>query len=151
MTDGGRFGGENVTVALPGGCQCPGTPHAQDEVYLLPRLTFDGGAAAEAVLRDGLGKGDLDAIAVPVLHAYLAHQVAGWNLVGPDGKPVPYSAALLIKDWESARVVGDAADDLYSGVLLAPLVASASASSPGGPTGASTSPRTRTASKPRRR
>lgn len=150
MTDGGRFGGANITVALPGGCQCPGTPHEQDEVYLLPRLTFDGGAAAEDVIRAGLGKGDVDAIAVPITHAYLTHQVAGWNLVGPDG-PLPYSSDLLVKDWESARVVGDAADDLYSGVLLAPLVASVSKSSPGGPTGPSTSPRTRSASRPRKR
>jgi hypothetical protein len=150
VTDGGRFGGANVTVPLPGGCQCPGTPHAQDEVYLLPRLTFDGGAAAEAVLERAIGGGDAEAIAVPLMHAYLEHQVVGWNLTDAAGAPLPYTRDLLVRDWESARIVADKADDLYSGALLAPLLAAASQSSPGGPTAASTSARTPTASRRRK-
>lgn len=147
----GRFGGERVAVPLPGGCQCPGAPHERDEVYLLPRLTFDGGAAAEAVISTAIGTGDADAVAVPLVRAYLAHQVAGWNLVDADGQPVPYSMELLLSDWETARVVGDAADELYSEGLLAPLVAAVSTSSQGGRTAPSTSPRTRTASSRRKR
>lgn len=145
-----RFPTDRVTVALPGGCQCPGQPHAQDEAYLLPRLTFEGGAAAEAVLAAAIGRGDTEAVARPLVRAYLEHQVTGWNLTGEAGAPLPYSSALLLSDWEVARVVGDAADDLYSEALLAPLLAAASKSSPGGPTGPSTSPRTPRASRRRK-
>lgn len=148
----GWFGGERVTVPLPA-CRCPGTPHERDEVYLLPALTFDGGAAADTAVRrapvteTGL---DVDRLTKDLCRAYLTHQVAGWNLVDADGRPVPYSASLLLSNWEVARIVGDAADELYSEGLLAPLVAAVSTSSPAGPTGPSTSPRTRSASRPRK-
>lgn len=145
-----RFPADRVTVALAGGCQCPGQPHAQDEVYLLPRLSWEGGSAAEAVIAAALGRGDAEAVARPLVRAYLEHQVAGWNLAGPDGAPLPYDVELLLSDWSIARAVGEAADELYSEALLAPLVASASKSSPAGPTGASTSARTRSASGRRR-
>lgn len=147
----GRFGGEPVAVPLPGGCQCPGTPHAQDEVYLLPRLTFDGGAAAEAVLMSGIGHRDADALVRPLIRAYLEHQVSGWNLVGEAGVPVPFSPALLLSDWDTAKAVGDAADGLYSETLLAPLRDAVQKSLPAGPTAPSTSPRTRSASTRRKR
>lgn len=146
-----RFGGERVTVPLPGPCGCPGSPHAADEVYLLPVLTFDGGTAADTAMRSMLGSGDADAVTREVVRAYLTHQVAGWNLVDEDGRPVPYDPALLLSDWAAALVVGDKADDLYSEALLAPLVAAASTSSPGGPTGASTSRRTPAASRRQKR
>ena len=147
----GRFGGENVPVALPGGCRCPGTPHAQDEVYLLPRLTFEGGARSDAVIAAHLERGDTADLGRALSRVYLTEQVAGWNLTGEGGLPLPFAPALLLSDWEASRVVADKADDLYSEVLLAPLVTAASKSSPAGRTAASTSARTRTASRPRKR
>lgn len=148
-----RFSTTPITVPLPGGCQCPGQPHAQDETYLLPRLTFDGGAAAEAVINRHLSLSpmDTDALGRDLVRAYLTHQVAGWNLVTEDGTPLPYDPALLLSDWETALAVGDRADDLYSEVLLAPLRVAVQKSLPAGPTGPSTSPRTSTASRPRKR
>lgn len=146
-----RFGGERVTVPLPGPCGCPGSPHAADEVYLLPTLSYDGGSAADAALKRMLGSGDSEAVTREVVRAYLTHQVAGWNLVDADGAAVPYDPALLLSDWTAALVVGDRADDLYSEVLLAPLREAASTSSPAGPTAPSTSARTPAASRPRKR
>ena len=151
MTD--RFGGENVTVPL-GPCACPSTPHAGgDEVYLLPRLSFKGGAAGDAAITAALGRPELDtdAMTTALVEAYIRHQVAGWNLVDADGAPVPWSPDLLLSDWTSSRAVGEVADELYSEALLAPLVASVSKSSQGGPTAPSTSPRTRSASTRRKR
>ena len=146
-----RFGGGSVTAHLPGPCGCPGTPHERDEVYLLPVLSFDGGSAADAALKRMLGSGDTEAVTREVVRAYLTHQVAGWNLTGPDGAPLPYDPALLLSDWTSALAVGEVADGLYSEVLLAPLVVAASTSSPGGPTAPSTSARTPAASTRRKR
>jgi hypothetical protein len=150
---GGRFGGDNVTVVLPGGCQCPSGPHRQDEVYLLPRLTFDGGAAAEAVITRHLASSPVDeeALSRDLCAAYIRHQAIGWNLVDESGAPAPFSVDLLLSDWTTARVVADKADDLYSAGLLAPLVEAASPSSPRSRTAASTSPRTRPASRARKR
>lgn len=150
MTD--RFGGENVTVPL-GPCACPSTPHAGgDEVYLLPRLTFDGGAAGEAAIMASLAAGDSTGdIERGLGKVYIRYQVAGWNLVDDAGKVVPNATERLLADWTLARPVAEAADGLYSKVLLAPLVASVSTSSQGGPTAPSTSPRTRSASTRRKR
>lgn len=140
-----RFGGDNVTVGLPGGCQCPGTPHEQDEVHLLPRLTFDGGAAGNAVLQRwaaGLVSDDpkaREAFERDLSVVYLTHQVAGWNLVDDSGKPIPYSPDMLLSDYGTARAVADRADDLYSEALLAPLAAAVSTSSPAGRTAGATS------------
>lgn len=150
MTD--RFGGQNVTVPL-GPCGCPSTPHADgDEVYLLPRLTLKGGAAAEAALRAALDAGgDPKGIEASLGEVYIRHQVAGWNLTGDDGAPLPWSPDLLLSDWSACRPVLDKADGLYSEALLAPLVATVSTSSQGGQTAPSTSPRTRSASTRRKR
>lgn len=152
MSDG-RFGGAPVPVALPGGCQCPGTPHERDEVYLLPRLTWDGGVAADAVLSDlpmtTDGRVDTGRLAAMLCRAYLENQVSGWNLTDENG-PIPYSSEKLLSDWDIARVVGDKADDLYSDALLAPLVAAASTSSQRGRTAPSTSARTPSARRRRK-
>lgn len=147
-----RFGGEPVVAPLPGPCECPGSPHDRDEVYLLPRLTFDGGAAADRVITRHLGPDmDTSVLADELIRVFLEHQVSGWNLLGDDGAPLPYSAALLLSDREAAVAVGDAADALYAEALLAPLQAAVQKSLPAGPTAPSTSPRTRTAGRPRKR
>ncbi len=136
-----RFGGPDIPVTLPGGCQCPGTPHGEgDIVLLLPRLSYEGGAEAGLVINRYIGKDDTDAFGKDLGAAYLRHQVRGWNLVDEAGQPVPYSADLLLSDWHSARAVADKADDLYSEALLGPLVAAVSTYSPDGQTADSTSP-----------
>lgn len=120
-------------------CDCPDKPHPNgDEVYLYPNLTFDGGAAATAALREGVGTSDLGRA---LGHAYLQWQVAGWNLVDDEGKGVPYDKALLLSDWNLGRPVAERADEMYSEDLLRPLVASVSTSSAPGPTIPQTSPR----------
>ena len=148
MTD--RFGGALVSVPL-GHCACPGTPHAGgDEASLLPRLSYEGGAAAERTVNRVIGT-DPEAVATALCRVYIEHQVSGWNLTDADGAPVPFTAALLLSDWTTSRLVAEAADGLYSEGLLAPLVAAVSTSSPPSQTAPSTSPRTRSASSRRKR
>lgn len=140
----------DIPVPL-GECRCPGTPHAGGDVaWLLPRLSFEGGAAADhAVLSfdfaERPGRNREFEVALGV--AYLKHQVRGWNLVDEEGKQRPYDAAELLSDWFRARPVAEKADELYSEGLLAPLVEAASRSSADGPTAPSTSRRTTSASK----
>lgn len=120
-----RFGdGEPVVVRI-GECACPGTPHADDEVYLRPKLDYAGGAAALAAM-----VGPVETLSSRLVPVYIEHGVLGWNLVGDDGLPLAYEPDLILGDWEIAYEVGDRADDLYSQRVLAPLIQRASNSSP---------------------
>ena len=155
-----RFGGDPVAVSL-GACQCPGTPHeGGDEVYLLPRLSLAGGAAASRVVArfvplmaergEDAQDPDLNArFGLELGKVYIQEQTTGWNLTGEAG-PLPFSTELLLSDWATGRPVADAADDLYSKALLDPLVEAVSTSSRDGPTAGSTSP-SRTTSRTRRK
>lgn len=141
--------GELVSVRVSE-CRCDGTPHPDgDVVYLFPTLTFDGGAAATAALRESVGTPDLDRV---LGRSYLQHQVAGWNVVDDEGRAVPFALDALLNDWNLGRIVAERADELYSEDLLRPLVASVSTSSGRGLTDhlPPTSPRT-PSTKPRRK
>lgn len=130
--------GELVPVRVSE-CRCEGAPHPDgDVVYLFPTLTFDGGAAATAALREGVGTPDLDRV---LGRAYLEHQTAGWNVIDDEGKAVPLDRSVLLSDWNLGRPVAERADEMYSEDLLRPLVASVSTSSAPGPTIPQTSPR----------
>lgn len=74
---------------------------------------------------------------------YLRHTIASWTLE-LDGKPIPVADENVEKYLMAAPLeafeVADRADDLYSEIVLGPLIQRASPSSPAGPTEQSTSP-----------
>ena len=80
--------------------------------------------------------------------------IVSWTLADDHGKPVPLTrseinARLLENDdaYDATAAITEAADGLYMGPVLLPLVLRASTSSPPTPTAPSTSPRT--ASRPK--
>lgn len=144
-----RFDSEPV-VAPIGTCECPGSPHDQDEVYLKPRLDYDGGVAASEVFSQAIviaasNGGDLDtnALARLLVPVYIEHGAYDWNLLDADGVPVPFDAALILADYDTARAVGEVADDTYASRVLAPLVRAVANSSQPTPTTGSTSAKKR--------
>lgn len=139
MTDSDR--GHPVEVPI-GGCRCPGTPrpHADgDVVYLAAKPGLRLGLAARQVVNDAT---DGPAMAADLGVVYLRYGIVGWNLVGDNGRPLPPTPAAIEArlTWENGgEAVVDAADALYSGAVLDPLVRRLSTSSAPGPTDDSTS------------
>lgn len=162
-----RFDGAPVEARM-GECGCTplpdgSVPHPDGDVaYLLPRLTFAGGEAAQDVMLSKAGTAiglDPDTaeygavmrdVGRSLAEVYIRHQVTGWNLTNGIG-PLPFSADLLLSDWEAASRVADAADDLYGSKVVGPLVATVQALLPAGPTDASTSPTRPSSRKHRKR
>lgn len=129
-----------------GACLCPGTPHADgDFVYLRPKLGLAAGIALQKLIVEARQSAGFDSAQLTgvLAEAYLLHGVASWDLVGPEG-PIPVTAETiryqLLEDFTRAEAAADAADDLYMGPVLAPLVKRALASLPTTPTNGSTSP-----------
>jgi len=140
-----------------GACLCPGAPHADgDFVYLRPKLGLAAGIAiqrlvVEANQNKGLAGADLTGA---LAEAYLLHGVAEWNLTNKQG-PIPVTTVTvrsqLLDDFERAAPAADAADTLYMGAVIAPLLSRALASSPTTPTNGSTSAPGNGVRKPRKR
>lgn len=90
----GRFAEPTLErLVLPGGCQCPGTPHAEDEVWIRRRL---GASALARVGRAALeGAVQMDPFADRRRLALEA--IVRWNVVWrnplladvPEGAPIP--------------------------------------------------------------
>ena len=133
-------------------CTCPGSPHDGrdgaddgDIVTLRPHLGFSAGA--EALRKIIESDGDVNRVAELVGPVYIREGVTGWNVTDESG-PVALDIDLILDDYALAYPIAEAADDLYSEAVLAPLVARMSALSGNGRTAASTHP-TRRSSKPR--
>ena len=115
-----------VSVSI-GGCLCPGTPHAEDLVYLAPSLSAAGGMAAQGAIADAsTDDGTVDGVALQELlwRVYRDHGVIGWNLLDDDGDPVPLSRDnkdRALPYSKGGRKVGDAADELYLEDVLTPF------------------------------
>lgn len=139
----GRFDSAPVTVPI-GPCECPGTPHEQDEVYLRPRLGYQAGADASVAFVEcsGIG-GDRNALAKLIVPIYVRGGAVGWNLLDADGEPLSFDPERILDDWNTAVLVGEKADSLYSEAVVDPLVRMASPSSRATPTKPSTSARKR--------
>ncbi len=138
---------DRVPVTVPiGPCGCPGTPHEQDEVYLRPTISLDGGMAAQAaIMRHGA---DAEALAKAWTPLFLRDGVTGWNLVDADGNPEPLDLDGLLTDFDAVRPVADKAAELYADSVLRPLLAASKQTSPDGRGARSTSaPRTSTRSR----
>lgn len=131
-------------------CACPNTPHPEGDIAeLRPYLDFPGGAEAlrsithiVTVIEEGEEVQATQLIPVEqwpehLVPVYLRRGVVSWNVVDEDGRPVPLEALADLR-WEDAYELGDKADDLYGGQVLAPLVKRISTSSKAGRTGVST-------------
>lgn len=137
----GRFDTAPVTVPI-GPCECPGSPHDQDEVYLRPRLGYEAGTEAAGAMQLAAaadGQVDTNRLARLIVPVYIRAGAVGWNLLDADGEPVPFDAETILTDWDTALIVGEQADDLYSERIFGPLAAMASSSSQAGRTSGSTS------------
>jgi hypothetical protein len=135
----GRFDGAPVTVPI-GPCECPGSPHDQDEVYLRPRLGYEAGVDAALAMQTAFAEQmDSNRLARRIVPVYIRGGAIGWNLLDADGSPLPFDPEIILSDWETALLVGDKADDIYSEAVIRPLVRPTSGSSPSTPTTSSTS------------
>jgi hypothetical protein len=149
-----------VTIA----CLCPpltsgDTRHpAGDEVHLRERLDFRAAATMRNVI--AFMQAEDEGASVPEILAaltehYLLLGVESWTLVDARNKPIEVSKATirehLLSHPDVAMEVGDAADELYSEAVIAPLVAKAQRSSPPSRTNGSTSATRRSPAPPRKR
>lgn len=137
-----------------GKCLCPPTAAGEarhpdgDSITLFERLPFRRVATIQHTitsLRMNAGDGDVEVeeILAALTEGYLKWGIEAWTLVNENGEPMAITAATveryLLVDLEAASVVGDIADERFSGVVLFPLLKRASSSSPATPTPGSTS------------
>jgi hypothetical protein len=141
-----------VSVPIP--CLCPPTGEGEvrhpdgDTVELRDTLGF---VQARAIREDAhyLKQIDPDVsigeILATLTTGYIVHGVTGWSLVDAKGKPLDCTRAniraVLLANDEAADLVGDAADELYAGKVMLPLLRGVSTSSPVTPTASRSSTR----------
>jgi hypothetical protein len=132
-------------------CVCPPlageTRHPDgDVVTLRPTLDFRTAATiqhAVSVLRLEEQDPTVEEILARLTEAYVKYGVVSWTIVDASGEPVPVTPTtvetVLFANIAAAMVVGEEADELYSGTILLPLLKRASNSSAATPTPDSTS------------
>lgn len=135
-----------------GECQCPDTPHADgDFVYLRPKLGLAAGIALQRLIVDA-NQADrpVDAAELTgvLAEAYLLHGVARWDM--PQAVTPETIKELLLDDFSRGAPAAEAADGLYMGPVIAPLLSRAFKSSPTTSTNGSTSAPGNGAHKPRK-
>lgn len=132
---------ERITVRVRD-CACPDGVHPEgDEVYLLPALSLEGGAAAEYDLLMTQSIEDEDRRTYAMLAKWTAtfvrYGAVGWNLVRLDenGKPepVPFDVEILVADYSLSRLIAEQANLLYSEAVVRPLLEAASKAQPARP------------------
>lgn len=152
-------------------CECPDTPHIDgDEVYLLPSLSLEGGAAAELdreIVMDGFEAASAvektrltTALLARWTSTYVRYGAVGWNYERLDDngrrEPVPFDVESLLANYRMSKLVAARANDLYSEDILGPLLEAAKAAEPNraqrrsrtGPTASSTSAKRSTSKRP---
>lgn len=131
-------------------CPCPAKPdgeprHDTDTWTLRDKLGFHAARSIREEIRviknqdPGVSSGEV--LAMMTGH-YFIFGTESWTLVDDKDKPVPVSRAAIreivdLLDFDSAELLADTADNLYASVVLLPLVAQASTSSPPTPTNGS--------------
>lgn len=143
-------------------CLCPRTGaevrHPDgDDITLYERLPFRRVATIQHTITSlRLESGDEDVPTEEILAAltegYLRWGIESWTLLDAKGQPIPVTASTvteyLLPNIEAASVVGDIADQQFSGVVLFPLLKRASTSSQGTSTPVETSPPTGSSESP---
>lgn len=111
----GRFADptRTATLELPGGCQCPGTPHRTDEWEY--RVELGDSEVRSAGIRALMGR---DAAGEPLIDLALMQDLlletasVGWNLVDERGVLVPIrSQTLRLLDEPTREAMLTALDD----------------------------------------
>jgi hypothetical protein len=112
-----------ATLALPGGCQCPGSPHEADEWTY--RTELGGSEYARAVAQARRGE-DIDEAVFQ--DALVEAASVSWNLVD-DAGPVPLTlASIKLLDVETRTTIISTLDDALSMTVAPPPNASAARS-----------------------
>jgi hypothetical protein len=111
-------------------CPCPGTPHAEDTVYLRDKLGLAGGATLQRLVVEVNQSGsDQAETSGRLAEAYLRVGVADWTFTDENGRKVPVNPdnlqRLLLDDFSLAMPVADRADELYLQPVLGFLLAKA--------------------------
>jgi hypothetical protein len=104
-------------------------------------LDIDGGSEAESDVIEA--SGDERKLKRSLLRTFVTYGAKGWNIVDDAGEPVPFDVGVILENWAVARLVADAAADLYTDSVVAPFVTALQARSPTGPTAPTTSRRRR--------
>lgn len=140
-------------------CICPtdgASRHPDgDEITLRPALDFRQALA----VRNSIGllyatepDTEMADVLAVLTEGYILNGVESWTC--EDGKPIPINNRTirdhLLTHIDTAMLVGDAADALYSEAVMSPLLAKASTLSPPTPTDESTSPTTGSSTTPRK-
>ncbi len=136
---------EQFVAVHVGPCRCsgrPDSPHPDgDTVWLRPKPGVEMGLAAEGALRrSGRRPGDVDAALGGV---FIRYGIDHWTFVDPKGAPVPVTSDAIDEwlPWDNGGYeVADAADNLYAGTVLAPLLRRQNGQQPPTPALPSTSP-----------
>jgi hypothetical protein len=115
-------------------CPCPGTPHAEDTVYLRDKLGLAGGATLQRLVIEVNQSGsDQAETSGRLAEAYLRVGVADWTFTDEQGRKVPVNPdtlqRILLDDFSLAMPVADRADELYLQPVLGFLLAKAASSS----------------------
>ena len=129
-------------------CPCSGTPHEEDRVTFKAVLPFAGGMAGVraiskvAVQAEASGQeiAGLD-LAVELFPVWIEYGIEGWTFTDTDGAALPLADGDATLPFAVKYEIADAADDLFGGEILGPLVAMTRTSSPVGQTAPSTSPK----------
>ncbi len=129
--------------------ECPDGSHPDgDTVWILPKLSLEGGIAARQDLADvarefPVKTSDFDADGSPLTEAGRAYDHAlirrwmvtfcrygavSWDLHDDDG-PIAFSVDRLLEDGELGFAVADKADDYYRSAVIRPLAQRASQTS----------------------
>lgn len=97
----GRFADEHATTTIdfPGGCRCPGTPHAVDQAVIRTEL---GDGEIKAVITAGLQATGMEYLDWEAGNDYaIARFTLSWNLLMPGpvekGKPTVIPAPITAK------------------------------------------------------
>lgn len=152
--------------------ECPDGTHPEgDHVYILPKLSLEGGIAARQDLAEArrlceITTADFDAKGNPLTPAGRAYDAAiirlwmvtfcrygavSWELHDAGGEVWPFDVDTLLADAEIGYLVADRADDFYREAVTRPLAQGARQTSRSGAADGSTSqPKTSTGPQRRR-
>ena len=99
-----------VKVASLGACQCPGSPHAQDEVVMHRQLGY--GAKGEVQKAGWISGRGVYYDSMAAQRKLIEVWLVSWNLFGNDGKPAVISEYSIAEmDEETIFALADAAND----------------------------------------
>lgn len=134
-----------IDVIVP--CSCPGKPHEQDTVSLLPKMDVRIGSAAMAAMK--AAPSSIPDLEGALAGAFLHFGPRAWTFVDDKSEPLAVTIETIDErlTWVNGGMeVAEKANELYAGDLFAPFArrtpktATKRKASRSGPTASSTSP-----------